>query len=136
LREGNLLGLRALARILKQGEQCKQQQDDDHPKGEIAEVGVHALRPSRPRGSQRPLVLAATRGRFTSIPGNNVGLAGGPAKGTAAIWPILPRFASYRRFGIVRRPCLRVVKALLRLLFRAARAGARSIVSRSPISVT
>ncbi len=43
LGEGNILGRRALSRILEQGEQREQQQNDDHPKGEIAQIGVHPV---------------------------------------------------------------------------------------------
>jgi hypothetical protein len=41
LRERNVLRGAALTGILKQREQGQQQQDDDHPEGEIAQVGVH-----------------------------------------------------------------------------------------------
>ncbi len=43
LREGNVLRRGALARILEQGEQREQQENDDHPEGEIAQIGVHPL---------------------------------------------------------------------------------------------
>ena len=41
LRERNVLRRRPLARILEQREQRKQQQNDDHPEGEVAQIGVH-----------------------------------------------------------------------------------------------
>jgi hypothetical protein len=41
LRERNVLGGRALARILKQRKQRQQQQDNNDPQGEIAQIGVH-----------------------------------------------------------------------------------------------
>src|SRR6516162_6478830 len=43
LREGNILRRGALARVLEQGEQREQQENDDHPKGEVAQVGVHPM---------------------------------------------------------------------------------------------
>jgi hypothetical protein len=43
LREGDVLRSGALTRILKQGEESKQQQDNNHPQGEIAQIGIHAL---------------------------------------------------------------------------------------------
>jgi hypothetical protein len=43
LREGNVLRRGALARILEQGEQREQQENDDHPEGEVAQVGVHSV---------------------------------------------------------------------------------------------
>ncbi len=43
LRERNVLRGRALTRILKQREQGKQEQDNDHPQGEIAQIGIHLL---------------------------------------------------------------------------------------------
>ena len=41
LRERNVLRGRALTRILEKREQCQQQQDNDDPEGEIAQIGVH-----------------------------------------------------------------------------------------------
>ena len=41
LREGDVLRRGALPRILEQREQCEQQEDNDHPEGEIAQIGVH-----------------------------------------------------------------------------------------------
>ena len=41
LRKRNVLGGRALTRILEEREQCQQQQDNDYPEGEIAQIGVH-----------------------------------------------------------------------------------------------
>src|SRR5262249_2366590 len=43
LRKGNVLRRGALARILEQGEQRQQQENDDHPKGEVAQIGVHPV---------------------------------------------------------------------------------------------
>src|SRR5262245_60804952 len=43
LREGDVLRGSALTRVLKQGEESKQEQDNDHPQGEIAQIGIHAL---------------------------------------------------------------------------------------------
>ncbi len=42
LRERDVLRRGALTRILEQGEECQQQQDDDDPEGEIAQIGVHS----------------------------------------------------------------------------------------------
>src|SRR4029077_2231132 len=43
LREGNVLRRRALTRVLEQGEQREQQQNDNHPKGEVPQIGVHPV---------------------------------------------------------------------------------------------
>jgi hypothetical protein len=41
LRERDVLRGSALARILKQREQCQQEQNNNDPEGEIAQIGVH-----------------------------------------------------------------------------------------------
>ena len=41
LRERDILRGRALTRILEEREQCQQQQDNNDPEGEIAQIGVH-----------------------------------------------------------------------------------------------
>ena len=43
LREGDVLGAGALTRVLKQREKGEQQKDDNHPQGEVAQVGIHPL---------------------------------------------------------------------------------------------
>jgi hypothetical protein len=48
LRERDVLRSRMLARILEQGEQSKEQQDDDDPQGEIPQIGVHLKSLSHP----------------------------------------------------------------------------------------
>ena len=40
-REGDVVRDRALARILEQREQRQQQQNNDHPEREVAQIGVH-----------------------------------------------------------------------------------------------
>jgi len=41
LRERDVLRGRALTRVLEEREQCQQQQDNNNPEGEIAQIGVH-----------------------------------------------------------------------------------------------
>jgi hypothetical protein len=41
LRERDFLRLRARTLSLKQLEQSKEQKNDDHPEGEIAQIGIH-----------------------------------------------------------------------------------------------
>ena len=41
LRERDILRGRPLTRILEEREQCQQQQDNNDPEGEIAQIGVH-----------------------------------------------------------------------------------------------
>jgi hypothetical protein len=43
LRERDVLGRRALTRILEEREQCQQQKDNDDPEGEVAQIGVHRI---------------------------------------------------------------------------------------------
>ena len=43
LREGDVLRAGALTRILEEREERKQKQDNDHPEGEIAQIGIHPL---------------------------------------------------------------------------------------------
>ena len=51
LRERDVLRRGALAGILEQREQRQQQQNDDHPEGEVAEIGVHPKSSFLPRAS-------------------------------------------------------------------------------------
>ncbi len=41
LREGDVVADRPLGRVLEQREQRQEQQDDDHPEGEVAQIRVH-----------------------------------------------------------------------------------------------
>jgi hypothetical protein len=41
LRERYVLRGRALTRVLEEREQCQQEQDNNNPEGEIAQIGVH-----------------------------------------------------------------------------------------------
>src|SRR5262249_23928505 len=91
LGEGDFLGLGALAGILEQREQREQQRDNDNPEGEIAQIGVHAIRPlwasarfsrrmSRPETIRGTRALAARKGR--SRPDDpNLSATKRPAKG-------------------------------------------------------
>ena len=101
--------------ILEQREQREQQQDDDHPEGEVAQIGVHPVS-FAVGGRQRPVspgILAGKlRGRFTCRPGYNLGAGRAPAKGTSCnflpfycrlgpvarghIWPWLRRLTAQR----------------------------------------
>ena len=81
LREGDVRATRALAGILEQREQRKQQQDDDHPQGEIAQIRVHRMSlPGDPPEPRRLALVAANRGGFTSRSTANVGTHGATAK--------------------------------------------------------
>jgi hypothetical protein len=51
LREGQVRGPGPLLRALEEREQGQQQEDDDHPQGQVAEIGVHRV--SIPRVSPR-----------------------------------------------------------------------------------
>ena len=66
LRERYVLRGRMLARVLEQREERKEQQNDDHPQGEIAQIGVHLRSLNRDRGARRLIELPANRGGFTS----------------------------------------------------------------------
>src|ERR1035437_4559481 len=81
LRERDVLRGRALAWILEQREQRQQQQDDNHPEGEIAQIGVHQA--SLPAASGAvAIVMAKIRGDITSIPFPNVGSVPPHGKGS------------------------------------------------------
>ncbi len=64
LREGNVLRGGVLARILKQREQCKQQQDNDDPQGEIAQIGVHLMSLTPDRAESGGLMRAGKSWRL------------------------------------------------------------------------
>ena len=96
LREGNVLGRGALARILEQGEQREQQQNDDHPKGEIAQIGVHPVSFLAAGGHRSPFITA-TYGPIQGRHRHNLGAGGAPAKGTAQfLLPFYRRPSSLR----------------------------------------
>jgi hypothetical protein len=66
---------------LKQREQREQQQDDNHPEGEIAQIGVHQA--SLPAASGAvAVIMAKIRGDFTSKPFTNVGTVDPHGKGS------------------------------------------------------
>src|SRR5206468_7613610 len=68
LREGDVLSACALTRVLKQREQGEQKQDNDHPKGEVAQVGIHPFVLTRSLMSRAgPFGLYEHTGRFTSV---------------------------------------------------------------------
>ena len=82
LRERDVLGGGVLAGVLKQREQRKQQQDNDDPQGEIAQIGVHFLSLPPDRAYSGDSILPADRGGFTFRYPGNVGATPPPAKGT------------------------------------------------------
>ncbi len=62
LREGNVLRRGTLPRILEQGEQREKQQHDDHPEGEIAQIGVHPVSFMAPAPPAARSLVPATQG--------------------------------------------------------------------------
>jgi hypothetical protein len=81
LREGDVLRGGALTGILEEREQCQQQQDNNDPEGEIAQIRVH--RSSFVAARIAALFPWAAAREHPGSAGYNLGAAESDAKGTA-----------------------------------------------------